>query len=109
MQDAIPPKEGGMLAVLGSEIKIIEDMIKNSHEWITLVPNKKEETLKELTPVNVSGKLQIYTGRVRKMLMGDEYLNAFTLGDQLLWGAAEPLRRILRKLLFQFSFLEKGR
>ena len=77
----------------------IEDMIQNSHEWVTLVPNKKEETLKQLTPVNVSGKLQIYTGRVRKMLMGDQYLNAFSLGDQLLWGAAEPLRRILRKLL----------
>ena len=73
-------------------------MIQNSHEWVTLVPNTKEETLKQLTPVNVSGKLQIYTGRVRKMLMGEEYLNAFTIGDQL-WGAAEPLRRILRKLL----------
>lgn len=73
----------------------IEGMIKNHNEWVKFVPNKKEETLKFLTPEFASGSLQIPIGRVRKMNLGARYLNAFTVGDQLLWGAAEPLRRML--------------
>lgn len=76
----------------------IENCLANANEWVKLVPNKREESLNELTPVSVSGSLDIKVGRVRKMLMGDEYLNVFTLGDQLLWGAAEPLRRMLKLL-----------
>ena len=63
------------------------------------VPNVREETEKYLTPAEVAGSLQIPVGRVRKLAMGPEYLGAFTIGDQLLWGAAEPLRRMLRILL----------
>ncbi len=74
----------------------IEALISNSNQWAKLVPNKKEDTLNQLTPAAVSGKLDIPVGRVRKMHMGDEYLSVFTCGDQLLWGAAEPLRRMLR-------------
>jgi aspartate-semialdehyde dehydrogenase len=77
----------------------IVDMVASSHEWAQVVPNTKEETLKKLTPINVSGKLDVFTGRLRKMLMGGEYLNAFTVGDQLLWGAAEPLRRTLMRIV----------
>jgi aspartate-semialdehyde dehydrogenase len=63
------------------------------------VPNRKDETLAELTPAAVTGKLVVPVGRLRKMPMGGDYLAAFTVGDQLLWGAAEPLRRMLRILL----------
>lgn len=77
----------------------VEEMIKNSHEWIKFVPNDKERTLKELTPAAVSGTLDIAVGRVRKMSLGEEYINLFTVGDQLLWGAAEPLRRMLQFIL----------
>jgi aspartate-semialdehyde dehydrogenase len=73
----------------------VEDLIANGNHWVKLVPNTKEETLRQLTPAAVSGKLDVPIGRVRKMRMGDEYLGAFTVGDQLLWGAAEPLRRML--------------
>ena len=66
-----------------------------------VVPNTREATLKDLTPVAVTGTLQIPVGRIRKMNMGPQYLGAFTIGDQLLWGAAEPLRRMLRILLEQ--------
>ncbi len=76
----------------------IEDLIRNDNQWVDLVPNKKEETLARLTPAAISGTLTIPVGRVRKMKMGPEYLSAFTVGDQLLWGAAEPLRRMLRIL-----------
>ena len=76
----------------------IEDMIANDNQWVDLVPNKKEETLARLTPAAISGTLTIPVGRVRKMKMGPQYLSAFTVGDQLLWGAAEPLRRMLRIL-----------
>ena len=76
----------------------IEDMIRNDNQWVDLVPNNKEETLARLTPAAISGTLTIPVGRVRKMKMGPQYLSAFTVGDQLLWGAAEPLRRMLRIL-----------
>ena len=71
------------------------------NEWVKVVPNTREATLKDLTPVAVTGTLQIPVGRIRKMNMGPQYLGAFTIGDQLLWGAAEPLRRMLRILLEQ--------
>ena len=77
----------------------IESLIANANDWVKLVPNHKEETLDDLTPTAVTGKLTIPVGRLRKMHMGPEYLSAFTVGDQLLWGAAEPLRRMLRILL----------
>ena len=74
----------------------IESIISSHNEWVKFIPNEKEITLKELTPAAVNGTLSVPVGRVRKMRMGDTYLNAFTVGDQLLWGAAEPLRRILK-------------
>jgi aspartate-semialdehyde dehydrogenase len=77
----------------------IEALIAGAHEWVRLVPNNKEASLAQLTPAAVSGTLQVPIGRLRKMAMGGEYLSAFTVGDQLLWGAAEPLRRMLRILL----------
>lgn len=77
----------------------IEDMIKNGNQWSDLISNNKEDTLKYLSPAAVSGTLNVPVGRVRKMNMGGEYLSAFTVGDQLLWGAAEPLRRMLRIIL----------
>lgn len=77
----------------------IESMIKSHNDWVKFVPNTKEETLKNLTPEFASGSLQIPIGRIRKMNLGPTYLNAFTVGDQLLWGAAEPLRRMLLILL----------
>jgi aspartate-semialdehyde dehydrogenase len=77
----------------------IEGMIAEAHEWAKVIPNRREESLAELTPAAVTGKLSVPVGRLRKLPMGDEYLAAFTVGDQLLWGAAEPLRRMLRILL----------
>jgi aspartate-semialdehyde dehydrogenase len=77
----------------------IEAMIAADNEWVKVVPNTKEDTLRDLTPVSVTGTMTIPVGRLRKMAMGPEYLGAFTIGDQLLWGAAEPLRRMLRILL----------
>ncbi len=79
-------------------IEEIEALISNGNQWVRLVPNKKAETLEQLTPAAISGTLGIPVGRVRKMHMGPEYLSIFTCGDQLLWGAAEPLRRMLRIL-----------
>lgn len=76
----------------------IEAMIARDNEWVRVVPNTREATLKGLTPVVVSGTMQIPVGRLRKLAMGPQYLGAFTIGDQLLWGAAEPLRRMLRIL-----------
>lgn len=73
----------------------VESLIANSNDWVTLVPNHKEATLRELTPAAVTGTLTVAIGRLRKLNMGPEYLSAFTVGDQLLWGAAEPLRRVL--------------
>jgi aspartate-semialdehyde dehydrogenase len=77
----------------------IEALIKNANPWVKFVPNQRELSVRELTPVAVTGKLDIAVGRVRKMELGAEYLSAFVCGDQLLWGAAEPLRRMLRILL----------
>ncbi|MDO4725578.1 MAG: aspartate-semialdehyde dehydrogenase [Comamonadaceae bacterium] len=77
----------------------IEAMIAADNPWVKLVPNTKEATLAELTPVSVTGTMRIPVGRVRKLAMGPQYLGAFTIGDQLLWGAAEPLRRMLRILV----------
>jgi len=77
----------------------IEALIANDNAWVKVVPNTREATLADLTPVSVTGTMTIPVGRLRKMAMGPEYLGAFTIGDQLLWGAAEPLRRMLRILL----------
>jgi aspartate-semialdehyde dehydrogenase len=77
----------------------IEALIANANDWVKLVPNDKEATLADLTPTAVTGTLTVPVGRLRKMHMGPEYLTAFTVGDQLLWGAAEPLRRMLQILL----------
>ena len=77
----------------------IQDMIAEANDWVRLVPNRREESLAELTPAAVTGRLSIPVGRLRKLPMGDDYLTAFTVGDQLLWGAAEPLRRMVRILL----------
>ncbi|OQY25768.1 MAG: aspartate-semialdehyde dehydrogenase [Desulfobacteraceae bacterium 4572_35.2] len=79
-------------------IEQIEQLIANDNQWVKLVANNKEETLTHLTPAAISGTLTVPVGRVRKMRMGPEYLSAFTCGDQLLWGAAEPLRRMLQLL-----------
>ena len=76
----------------------IEALISESNQWVKLVANNKADTLEQLTPAAVSGTLEVPVGRVRKMHMGPEYLSVFTCGDQLLWGAAEPLRRMLRIL-----------
>ncbi len=77
----------------------IEAMIAADNPWAKVVPNTREATITDLTPVAVTGTLQIPVGRIRKLAMGPEYVGAFTVGDQLLWGAAEPLRRMLRILL----------
>jgi aspartate-semialdehyde dehydrogenase len=77
----------------------IEAMIATDNAWVKVVPNTREASVKDLTPVAVTGTLTIPVGRIRKLAMGPEYVGAFTIGDQLLWGAAEPLRRMLRILL----------
>ncbi len=80
-------------------VEEIEEILRNDNEWVDVVSNNKEETLKRLTPAAISGTLTVPVGRIHKMKMGPEYVAAFTVGDQLLWGAAEPLRRMLRILL----------
>ena len=77
----------------------MEQLIAGGNEWVRLVPNTKEASVRELSPARVSGRLDIAVGRLRKAAMGGEYVSLFTVGDQLLWGAAEPLRRMLRILL----------
>ena len=77
----------------------IEGLLAAAHEWADVVPNDKESTLRRLTPAAITGTLKTPIGRLRKLSMGPEYLTAFTVGDQLLWGAAEPLRRMLRILI----------
>ena len=77
----------------------IEALLANGNEWAKVIPNQREITLKELTPTAVTGTLSTPVGRLRKMSMSNEYLSAFTVGDQLLWGAAGPLRRMLRILV----------
>jgi aspartate-semialdehyde dehydrogenase len=74
-------------------------MLATHNPWAKVVPNQREVTMRELTPVTVTGTLATPVGRLRKLAMGPGYLSAFTVGDQLLWGAAEPLRRMLRILL----------
>jgi aspartate-semialdehyde dehydrogenase len=76
----------------------IERLLADAHEWVRVVPNTRDASIRELTPAAVTGRLDIPVGRLRKLAMGPEYLGAFTCGDQLLWGAAEPLRRVLRIL-----------
>ena len=77
----------------------IEALIAADNEWVKVVPNQREATLRDLTPVKVTGTMSIPVGRLRKLAMGPQHLAGFTIGDQLLWGAAEPLRRMLRLLL----------
>jgi aspartate-semialdehyde dehydrogenase len=77
----------------------VESIIAADNAWVKVVPNTREATMRDLTPVAVTGTMTIPVGRLRKMAMGPQYLGAFTIGDQLLWGAAEPLRRMLRILL----------
>ena len=77
----------------------IEALLAADNAWVKVVPNTREATIQDLTPVAVTGTMQIPVGRLRKLAMGPDYLGAFTVGDQLLWGAAEPLRRMLRILL----------
>ena len=77
----------------------VERLIRDHNEWVDFVPNTKEATLQRLTPCAVAGRLTVAVGRVRRMAIGDEYLTVFTVGDQLLWGAAEPVRRALRIVL----------
>ncbi|MBN2317909.1 MAG: aspartate-semialdehyde dehydrogenase [Acidobacteria bacterium] len=76
----------------------ITEIIGSANDWVEVIDNKKEDTLKRLSPAAVSGTLKVPVGRIRKMLIGDDYLTAFSVGDQLLWGAAEPLHRMLRIL-----------
>eukprot|EP01062_Namystynia_karyoxenos_P073572 TRINITY_DN70370_c0_g1_i1.p1 TRINITY_DN70370_c0_g1~~TRINITY_DN70370_c0_g1_i1.p1 ORF type:complete len:403 (+),score=111.38 TRINITY_DN70370_c0_g1_i1:92-1300(+) len=77
----------------------IAELLSKHNSWCKVIPNEKDATLSELTPTAVSGKLQVHIGRLRKMAQGPEYLAAFSVGDQLLWGAAEPLRVTLRMIL----------
>ena len=77
----------------------INQIISSANAWVKLIPNERDASMKELSPAAVSGKLSIPVGRVRKLNIGPEYISAFTVGDQLLWGAAEPLRRVLRILI----------
>jgi len=77
----------------------IESMLAEGNQWAKVIANDKESSVKYLTPAAVTGGLDVPVGRLRKMNMGEQYLSAFTVGDQLLWGAAEPLRRMLRILI----------
>ena len=80
-------------------LREVERLIASGNSWVRVVPNEREASIKELAPAAVSGSMAIPIGRLRKLAMGGEYLSAFTVGDQLLWGAAEPLRRTMRFLL----------
>lgn len=77
----------------------IEQLLAGANDWVKVVPNEKEASINELTPAAVTGTLTVPVGRIRKLAMGGEYISAFTVGDQLLWGAAEPIRRILNIVL----------
>ena len=77
----------------------LEKLIAAHNDWVKVVPNDREITMRELTPAAVTGTLTVPVGRMRKLTLGPQYLTAFTVGDQLLWGAAEPLRRMLRIIL----------
>ena len=92
------------MSLAGGDHKIVpladvNALIAGHNQWVRVIPNEREVTMKELTPTAVTGTLAVPVGRLRKLSMGPEYLAAFTVGDQLLWGAAEPLRRMLRILL----------
>ena len=78
---------------------IIIDLINYGNSWVKVIPNKKTETISALNPVFVANTLNIAVGRIRKSNIGSKYLQLFTVGDQLLWGAAEPIRRVLKILL----------
>jgi len=88
----------GLTMKLRKDVPIaeIESILAGANEWVRVVPNRRPETLERLTPAAVTGTLEVPIGRLRKLRMGGEYVSAFTVGDQLLWGAAEPLRRMLR-------------
>ena len=77
----------------------INDMLAKANDWVRVVPNERDRSIRELTPAAVTGNMHVPVGRLRKLAMGGDYLSAFTVGDQLLWGAAEPLRRMLRIIL----------
>jgi aspartate-semialdehyde dehydrogenase len=77
----------------------VESLLAHANDWVKVIPNERELSERLLTPAAVTGKLEVPVGRLHKLAMGEEYLGAFTVGDQLLWGAAEPLRRMLRILL----------
>jgi aspartate-semialdehyde dehydrogenase len=77
----------------------IEAILASANDWVKVIPNTRAASVRELTPAAVTGSLNVPVGRLRKLNMGGQYLSAFTVGDQLLWGAAEPLRRMLRILL----------
>jgi len=79
-------------------LRDVELLLGDAHEWVRVIPNERDASIRELTPAAVTGRLDIPIGRLRKLAMGPQYLSAFTCGDQLLWGAAEPLRRMLRIL-----------
>ncbi len=81
----------------------ISEIIQGGNKWVVLIANDRESTLRSLTPAAVNGTLTIPVGRLRKMRMGPEYITAFTVGDQLLWGAAEPIRRVLRIIIEHLS------
>ena len=91
----------GLTVKLKKDIPLteIERILSNDNQWVKVVPNDRETTERELSPAAISGTLTVPIGRLHKLAMGPEYLGAFTVGDQLLWGAAEPLRRMLRILL----------
>jgi aspartate-semialdehyde dehydrogenase len=91
----------GLTIKLAADVPLdeITAMLSSDHEWVKMVPNVKDATIRELSPAAVSGTLTVPIGRLRKMTLGPSYLAAFTVGDQLLWGAAEPVRRILNIVL----------
>jgi aspartate-semialdehyde dehydrogenase len=87
----------------------VTEIIASANEWVRVIPNDRESSMRELTPAAVTGRMHIAVGRLRKLSMGGEYLAAFTVGDQLLWGAAEPLRRMLRILLHAGDVVSRPR
>jgi aspartate-semialdehyde dehydrogenase len=95
----------GLTIKLKKELPLdeVSDLIQNGNRWVRLAPNDRDSSLQFLTPAAVNGTLTVPIGRLRKMLMGPEYVAAFTVGDQLLWGAAEPIRRILRIIIEHLS------
>lgn len=91
----------GLTIKLARDVSLaeVQSIVASANDWVRVVPNERERTVRELTPAAVTGRLEVPVGRLRKMSLGDRYLAAFTVGDQLLWGAAEPLRRMLRILV----------